>query len=226
VGTPAHKLTPEQKIRPVLRALTKRYGPKRLEPRDPLTVLVRGVLSQNTTDVNSGRAFDSLMDRFGDWQGLAGASKAQIARAIRGGGLADQKAQTIASVMRWLAGLDGYSLEFMRRQPSEDIEKQLTAMKGVGIKTARLVLLFGFARPVFVVDTHVHRVSRRLGLIPAKCTRNRAHILLDEVVPDRQKYGGHMNLIQHGRQTCRARSPLCTRCMVERWCLYVRGALD
>jgi endonuclease-3 len=127
--------------------------------------------------------------------------------------------------MRWLSQEDGLSLDFLRDAPNEEIERRLTAIKGVGIKTARLVLLFGFGRPVFVVDTHVHRVSRRLGLMPPRCGREKAHVLLDALVPDRQKYSGHLNMIQHGRQTCRARSPLCPQCPVERWCLYVRGAL-
>jgi len=225
VPTPAYKLSPARKIGPLLDALDECYGPKRPPKRDPLDVLVRGVLSQNTSDVNSGRAFDALMEAFGDWEGVAAASAAQIARAIRCGGLADQKAATIAQIMQWLAGRQGYSLDFLHGQPDDEIERQLTAFKGVGIKTARLVMLFGFRRPVFVVDTHVHRVSRRLGLIEAKCGRGKAHHVLNGLVPDRRKYSGHMNLIQHGRRTCRARSPLCAGCVAEPWCLYVRDEL-
>ena len=222
-----HKLTPEKKIRPVLRALKAAYGEKvHGGGRVPLAVLIRGVLSQNTSDVNSGRAYDALMDRFGDWEGVATASKRQIARAIVSGGLADQKAGTIRDIMRWLGHRGAYSLDFLEGLDNTEAERQLTHIKGVGIKTARLTLLFGLERPIFVVDTHVHRVSRRLGLIPPKCGREKAHDLLDDLVPDDQKYSGHMNMIEHGRRTCRSQSPLCDGCCACRWCLFVRGLVD
>ena len=220
----AFRLAPERKIGPVLRVLDDHYGRKEWRPgAEPLAVLVRGVLSQNTSDVNSGRAYASLMESFGDWAGVAAAPPRRIARAIKSGGLADQKARTIKAVMRRLAGRDGYSLDFLRALDSREAERELTAIKGVGIKTARLVLLFGLGRPVFVVDTHVLRVSRRLGLVPAGCGREKAHLLLDDLLPDAAKYSGHMNIIQHGRRTCRARGPDCPACPVRRWCLSVRG---
>ena len=189
-------------------------------------MLIRGVLSQNTSDVNSGRAYDSLREKFATWEDLAGAAPKDIAGAIRSGGLADQKAATIKCILDWLSSRDGYSLDFLRQLDSEEVEARLTAIKGVGVKTARLVLLFGFGRPVFVVDTHVLRVSKRLGLIPARCTREKAHVLLDDLVPDERKYSGHLNMIEHGRRTCLARSPDCPGCPVRRWCLYVRGTFE
>ncbi len=219
-----HKMKPVEKIGPVLRALDDFYGRKVQErDRDPLDVLIRGVLSQNTSDVNSGRAWESLMAEFGDWPAMAAARTQRIADAIRSGGLADQKAATIQAVLRRLGERGEYSLDFLQGMDSEEAEAFLTSIKGVGVKTARLVLLFGLERPSFVVDTHVHRVSRRLGLIPARADRHKAHVILDELVPDRDKYSGHMNMIQHGRRTCRARSPLCEGCPVRRWCLHVRG---
>jgi endonuclease-3 len=224
VAVAPHRLSPERKILPVLDALRERYGDKvRSGLREPLAVLVRGVLSQNTSDANSGRAFGALMAQFGDWPGVAAASRRQIARAIVSGGLAEQKARTIHAIMQWLGERGAYSLEFLEGLGNAEAERLLTRIKGVGIKTARLTLLFGLGRPIFVVDTHVHRVSRRLGLIPAKCGREKAHVLLDTIVPDEQKYSGHMNIIEHGRRTCRSRSPLCDGCCVRRWCLYVRG---
>jgi len=226
VAVAAHKLSSQKKVLPVLDALRDRYGDKARPPRDPLDVLVRGVLSQNTNDTNSGRAFDALMAECGDWAGVAAASQRRIARAIAVGGLADQKASTIHSIMGWLGERGAYSLDFLDELPTDEAERALIRIKGVGIKTARLTLLFGLGRPVFVVDTHVHRVSRRLGLIPAKCGREKAHVLLDAIIPDERKYSGHMNLIEHGRRTCRARSPLCDGCCVRRWCLHVRGLLD
>lgn len=227
MATPAYRLKPEAKMGPLLRALTKCYGEKKQGPAgDPLAVLIRGVLSQNTTDVNSHRAYQSLMDEFGDWQGIAKATRKQIARSIRSGGLPAQKAAAIKAIMAWLGRQGTYSLDFLRGSDSEEVERQLTAIKGVGIKTARLVLLFGFGRPVFVVDTHVLRVSKRLGLIPANCSRQKAHILLDDLVPDSRKYSGHLNLIEHGRRTCRSRAPLCDECPLRNWCLYVWDKMD
>jgi endonuclease-3 len=209
----------------VLAALEEAYGRPIWHPdEEPLAVLVRGVLSQNTSDVNSGRAFDELMATFGTWPAIAAAPVRRIARAIRTGGLADQKAATIKSVLAWVSERGSASLDFLRRLDSDRAEKELTAIKGVGIKTARLTLLFGFGRPVFVVDTHVLRVSRRLGLVPERCGREKAHVLLDAVVPDERKYSGHLNIIDHGRRVCHARSPECTICCVRPWCVYVRGA--
>ena len=227
MARPAHKLSPRTKAVAALGALAERYGEKeRGAPSDPLTVLVHGVLSQNTTDVNSGRAYRSLMDRFGDWDSLAGATPRQIARAIKSGGLADQKAATIKAILDWLGKQDGYTLDFLRSLDSPEVERRLTAIKGVGVKTARLVLLFGFGRPVFVVDTHVLRVSKRLGLIPPTCGREQAHVLLDDLVPDSQKYSGHVNMIEHGRRTCHARSPACDGCPTRQWCLHVRDQVQ
>ncbi len=222
-----HRLPPREKIGPFLRALEERYGrPERGGDRDPLEVLVRGILSQNTSDVNSGRAYDSLLERFGNWESLAEADREEIEEAIRNGGLARQKAATIAELMDWLGGRDAYSLDFLDELDSDQVERRLRQLKGVGVKTARLVVLFGLGRPVFVVDTHVHRVSLRLGLVPAGTTRDKAHKLLDELVPDADKYSGHLNMIRHGRETCTARSPRCDQCPVRRWCLYVRGEMS
>ncbi|MFO8006974.1 MAG: endonuclease III [Candidatus Brocadiia bacterium] len=221
-----YQLPPEEKTQPVLRALEKRYGrPTRKGDPDPLEVLVRGILSQNTSDVNSGRAYASLRARFGDWEALAEAGPGEIEEAIRSGGLAEQKAATIRGLMDWLSERDGYSLDFLEELDSGEAERQLRELKGVGVKTARLVLLFGLGRPVFVVDTHVHRVSLRLGLVPKGTTRDKAHKLLDELVPDADKYSGHLNMIRHGRRTCAARSPRCDDCPVQEWCLYVRDEM-
>jgi endonuclease-3 len=226
-ATDARHLEPAEKILRVLHALDEYYGrKKRSEAPDPLRVLVRGILSQNTSDVNSGRAYESLMRQFGGWAELAQAGRQEIERAIRSGGLAAQKAGAIKSVMDWLAGRGEYSLDFLDELGSGEVEERLKRIKGVGIKTARLVLLFGLARPVFVVDTHVHRVSRRLGLIPSKSSRRKAHGLLDGLIPDEDKYSGHLNMIEHGRRTCRAQSPLCDGCTVRRWCLHVSGEVQ
>jgi len=215
-----HSAARDPRIQPVLERLLARYGRARRGKRDPLEVLIRGVLSQNTSDVNSARAYENLVARFGTWEAVAAAPRAAIEGAIRQGGLAAQKARTIKAILERLGERGAYCLEHLRHAPVEEAERELKAVKGVGIKTARLVLLFGFGRPVFVVDTHVHRVARRLGWVPEGCTRDKAHVLLDERVPDAQKYSAHIAMIRHGRELCRPRAPLCDRCPVSAWCLF------
>lgn len=223
-----HELRPAEKVGAVIEALREHYGDrKRQGSRDPLDVLIRGVLSQNTSDTNSGRAWDSMMERFEGWADVAAAPQEELEDAIRSGGLAEQKARTIKSILEWLKDQpDGCSLDFMADMPAGEVERRLKSIKGVGVKTARLVLLFGFERPSFVVDTHVHRVSRRLGLIPENCGREKAHRVLSELVPPEHAYAGHLLMIQHGRETCRARKPLCEECPVEQYCLWVRGLVE
>ncbi len=223
VAQAPHCLNPERKVPLVLDALESGYGRPRRPRRDPLTVFVRGVLSQNTSDTNSGRAYEALMERFGSWEAISRAAEAGIGQAIESGGLAAQKAATIRRILTSLRERGGFSLDYLKALPAEQAERELTAIKGVGVKTARLVLLFGFGVPVFVVDTHVLRVSRRLGLIPPNCTRQKAHVLLDGIVPDRRKYSAHMNIIRHGRETCHARRPACDGCPIRRWCCFVRA---
>ena len=222
--TSPHRLRPQRKVAPVLAALEAAYGRPERGEREPLEVLVRGILSQNTTDTNSGRAYRTLRERMPRWSDVAAADRRRIACAIRCGGLADQKAEAIRNVMRWLRERDERSLDFLCDLGPEDAERQLSAVKGVGIKTARLVLLFGFGWPVFVVDTHVHRVARRLGLVPDAASREKAHHLLDELIPDGDKYAAHLEMIRHGRECCHARGPECDGCPVRRWCVFVRTA--
>ncbi|MEF8787424.1 MAG: endonuclease III, partial [Planctomycetota bacterium] len=214
----SHTMTAEEKIDPVLRELAAEYGTATRPDRDPLEVLVKGILSQNTSDTNSDRAYEELRSAYPTWSEMAEADEESIADAIRSGGLANQKASAIGSVLRWGGGDAEAAVERLRSMDPEEAEKELTSIKGVGIKTARLVLLFGFGWPVFVVDTHVHRVSGRLGLIGPNTTRRRAHHVLDELVPDRRTYEAHINLIRHGRACCTARSPDCPDCCLLEWC--------
>jgi len=222
---PPHTWPPERKLLPVLEALERRYGRARRPRYDPLEVLVRGVLSQNTSDANSGRAYQELRDRFPTGHQLGAAQVGAVEKAIRSAGLAAQKSATLCRVLRHLKRRFGeYSLEPLRTQDPLEAEAELSAIKGVGIKTARLTLLFGFGMPLFVVDTHVHRVALRLGLIPPRCARERAHALLDELVPDARKYSMHMSMIRHGRTLCRAHNPLCEPCPVRDYCVFLRKA--
>jgi len=223
VNAGQRQLEPQRKVTAVLDALKGTYGRQRRGRRDPLEVLVRGILSQNTSDVNSARAYQALRKRFATWQQVANAMPADIALTIKCGGLANQKAEAIRCALVKLSENGNPSVNRLMHMDSPAAERELTAIKGVGIKTARLVLLFGFGRPVFVVDTHVHRVARRAGLVPPQTGREKAHMLLDELIPDNRKYEAHINLIRHGRQCCRARKPLCGECCIRKWCAFAHG---
>jgi len=211
------------KIPEILNLLDDHYGVPPSPDRDPVDVLIRGILSQNTTDANSKRAFDSLLERHGEWEEIRQAPLHELEKTIRCGGLARQKAITIQSALTFLHSRGGYCLDFLREMPIKEAEQLLTTIKGVGVKTARLVLLFGLGRPAFVVDTHVLRVSRRLGLIEKRCGRVRAHTVLGELIPPQRTYTAHMNIIKLGRNICRPRNPACVRCPVKGFCLHFKG---
>lgn len=206
----------------VLARLAAAYGdPIGPTPRDPLNELIRTVLSQHTADVNTDRAFARLRQAFASWEAVAVAEPVAIAAAIRAAGLAQIKAPRIKAILdtihrergaldlRWLASLpDAEAVAWLRRLP------------GVGPKTAACVMLFALGRPVLPVDTHVHRVARRLGLIDGRVTADQAHELLGALLPsDAQSvYAFHMGLVQHGRRVCRAQRPRCGDCALADRC--------
>lgn len=210
------------------RTLSRAYGP--LPPRrsgDLIGELVATILSQNTSDVNSGRAYRSLRRRFPAWSAVAEAPVREIARAIRSGGLANIKAPRIRDALRHIREREGrLSLARLSRMSDREAVEHLTSLHGVGIKTAACVLLFAMNRPVMPVDTHVHRVTRRLGWIPDRTPPERAGALLESFVPPRLIYGTHIYLVWHGRRTCKARRPRCGECVIARHCAaFRRGAV-
>ena len=187
----------------------------------PLDELVATILSQHTSDVNSGRAFQALRTRFPTWDAVLSASETDIAAAIQPGGLANLKAPRIRRVLRAVETESGtLTLDWLRGWPLDQARAWLLALPGVGPKTAACVLLFSLGLPTMPVDTHVHRVGRRLGLIPADVSAEDAHAIFDHVMgPDRDAiYALHLNLIRHGRTTCKARNPECHRCMLSDLC--------
>jgi len=203
-----------KKVAAICRRLKKVYGP--VEPpreRPVLDALVATILSQNTSDANSHAAFEELRRRFDDWDAVRQAPAARIARAIRRAGLSSQKAPRIKRILQRIHDERGeLSLDFLRsRRPREAVD-YLTDMPGVGPKTAACVLLFACRRPVLPVDTHVHRVSRRLGLIGPRTDAARAHDELAPLVPARRVLEFHIQLIRHGRSCCTARNPQCGDC--------------
>ncbi len=198
----------------IARRLAAVYGEPVWRPHgDPMTELVLTILSQNTSDTNSGRAFMRLVRRYPDWRALMDAPVPEIEREIAVGGLAKQKAPRIKTSLEAIwAARGSFDLEFLRKMPLEEAKAWLREMKGVGPKTAACVLMFSFGRPALPVDTHVHRVSQRLGLVPERTTAEQAHNILEAMLEPELVFPFHISLIKHGRRLCRAQRPLCERC--------------
>ena len=203
------------------------YGPRPYDPKaydsDLMGALVATLLSQHTSDLNSGRAYASLKRAFlGGWEEIRLAPVNQIADAIRCGGLAEMKAPRIKRLIQDVYDRTGATdLGLLRELPS-DAERLgfLKSFHGIGPKTAACVLCFNMGRPVIPVDTHVHRVSMRLGLIGLKTTADRAHDELLSLLPAKDAYSFHVHLIEHGRAICHSRRPECGRCPVRARCDY------
>lgn len=201
--------------------LDREYGVAKREPRgSPLDELILTILSQNTTARNCRTAFENLRARFADWEAAARASAAEIADAIRSGGLADIKARRIKAILSRIGESGSYDLSWMLDAQVDQVRTYLESFQGVGRKTAACVLMFSLGKPVLPVDTHVYRVSWRVGLIP-RVGAERAHDLLGEQVPQQRVYSFHVNMVRHGRQVCKARNPFHDRCVLSGICDYL-----
>jgi endonuclease-3 len=214
----------QKRIESISHQLEKIYGKKRwVVHSDPLSELIATILSQNTSDHNSHRAYASLKSRFKSWDQVRRANVRTIAAAIRSGGLADIKAKRIKDILNQIYQ-ENVSLDFgfLKRWRTDKIKEYLRRFKGVGEKTIACVLLFSLERPVMPVDTHVLRVSRRLGLVFEKANAPRAEEILEELVPGKDIYQFHLNLIQHGRNVCKAANPRCERCVLIENCDYTK----
>jgi endonuclease-3 len=212
----------ERKAHRVYRLLLAHYGEPALKAQvDPLSELVLTILSQNTNDTNSGRAFAALRSAFPTWEAVAQAPVGELADVIRVGGLANVKAPRIQSILRQLALERGeLDLGFLAELPVEQARAYLTALPGVGPKTAACVLLFSLHMSALPVDTHVHRLALRLELVPAKTSAEKVHVLLEALVSPDLYYPFHLLFIQHGRTLCQAVRPLCDRCPLTAECGY------
>ena len=217
--------TPAEKIPPIYQALLAVYGQPTWRPHHPpLDELVLTILSQHTSDLNSGRAFTQLRAALPTWEAVRDAPVAAIAAAIQSGGLAQQKAPRIKGILQRIWDERGsFDLDFLRTVPLAEAKAWLAALPGVGPKTAACVLLFACGRPAMPVDTHVHRVSRRLGLVPDRATAEQTHALLEALVPPEWYYAFHLNVIKHGREVCKAPRPRCELCVLRPWCNYYHG---
>jgi len=213
-------VTLRARLRQVARRLRRAYGdppaPRRLPPLDELVLTI---LSQNTNDTNRDRAYADLRSKLRSWDDVADAPLPVIERAIRSGGLAPTKAPRIRAVLRALRDrdidLDDRALRGIRH---DRLFELLVGLPGVGPKTAACVLLFSLDRPYFPVDTHVHRVAIRLGLVPPTATAIRTQAALQAALGPGEMYEVHMNLIRHGRHVCVALRPICSQCVLNDIC--------
>lgn len=200
--------------------LLKIYGePTWRNPLPPVDELVSTILSQNTNDTNRDRAFHALHARFPAWESVRDAHVEDVVEAIRPAGLANQKGPRIQQVLRQITGERGnLDLSFLKDLPLEEARGWLTKFKGVGPKTAAIVLCFSLGRPAFPVDTHIYRVTGRIGLRPEKMTVEQAHPHLESLLPPETYYAAHLNLIHLGREVCQARKPDCQNCPLRKIC--------
>ena len=212
------------KVDRVYEKLAATYGIPPWEPDgDALGGLVATILSQHTSDINSDRAYRQLRATFPIWEQVRDAPTEQVVEAIRSGGLAQQKAQRIQQILRILterlAGAP-LTLAALDALPLDDALAWLRELPGVGPKTASCVMLFSLGRPAFPVDTHVWRVTKRLGLIGQRVSAEGAHETLQGLIPPEWRHTMHVDLIRHGRQMCYARNPACFRCPLTPECRY------
>ena len=208
-------------ITEIFSILKSKYGVIEWEPRnEPIMELVYTILSQHTSDLNSERAFLNLLKEFeNDPYQIAQADVDSISKVIRSAGLYRKKAAVIKDVLNQIHNkLNSFDLNFLKYMPLKDAKSWLIDFNGVGPKTAAIVLCFCFGMPAMPVDTHVHRVSKRLGLISDKVTAEDAHEILESKVDPDIVFPFHMYLIKHGRDTCKALKPRCSQCTLSQIC--------
>jgi endonuclease-3 len=242
---PAHARSLQAKVRTVYRLLVETYGlPARpawagtvglidpsearstWEPIDPLDELINTILSQNTNDLNRDRAYRALRAAFPTWEAVRDAPTKKVVEAIRPAGLANQKGPRIQKVLARITAERGQlDLSFLADMDTAEAKTWLTSLDGVGPKTAAIVLLFALGKPAFPVDTHIHRVTGRLGLIPPKTNADQAHDILAALVPPEWYHSFHLLVIQHGRRVCKAQRPLCEVCPLQKQCDYYRASV-
>jgi endonuclease-3 len=210
----------------VYRRLLIAYGEPNWRPYyQPMDELVLTFLSQNTSDLNSGRAFEALKARYPTWQAVLDAPAEELTETIRSGGLAQQKAPRIQAALRRIQAERGeFNLDFLADLPVDEATRWLGSFDGIGHKTASIVLLFCFNQPAFPVDTHVGRVTRRLGLAGPKDSEEKIKAIWENLAPAAWFYPLHLNLIRHGRDVCHAQRPECAACVLEDICRYPQKA--
>jgi endonuclease III len=209
------------KIQQVADLLEQTWGvPSRANPPAPLDNLMLTLLSQNTNDRNRDAAYHALRRRFPTWDAVMQADVSEIAAAIRSAGLAYQKSQRMQDILRWIHAQYGrLNLDFLCEMEPQEVMDTFCQLKGIGVKTMSVVLLFSCGVDIFPVDTHVHRLCNRIGLVrPPTKSAEQTFYRLQGCVPPGRAFALHLNLITHGRATCKARQPLCPRCPLTDLC--------
>ena len=218
----------KSKYAPIKQALTAVYGELNWSRNlDGMDELISCILSQSTTDTNRDRAFDRLKARFPTWEAARFAAIDDVIEAIKPAGLANQKAPRIQDALGVIFDKVGeYSIDILNELSVDEAKDWLVSLKGVGPKTAAIVLCFAYGRAAFPVDTHIFRVSKRIGFLPEKMSANDAHPVMEAMTPAEDYYQFHIQLIQHGRDTCQARKPACERCPISAHCDYFHAATE
>lgn len=219
---PAARQNEGERIRAITARLADVQPTSRKVRRDPLDELILTILSQSTSDANCYRGWEALRARFPDWDAALAAPNGEVEETIRPAGLSKQKSATILSVLARLRDEHGSpTLDHLETMDDDSAIEYLTSFKGVGVKTAACVLCFSMGRDVIPVDTHVHRIALRLGLVPERASAVKTHEILNKIVPPELRYELHVLMIGHGRQTCTARSPRCGECVLSNLCARV-----
>jgi endonuclease III len=218
----------QAKYAPVAAILQELHGELNWYQRQSgMDELISCILSQSTSDVNRDRGFAALQERYPNWQAVVDAPTEELADTIRPAGLANQKAPRIQKVLRTIYDeREAYDIDFLIDMPIDEARDWLTRLDGIGPKTAAIVLCFAYGRPAFPVDTHVHRVSKRIGFLPEKANAEKAHPIMEAIVPPEDYYAFHIYLIRHGRTICKARQPLCEQCPLTAHCDYYAGITE
>ncbi len=216
-----------RKAKVVHEKLLATYGEPQWTRLDGVSELVATILSQNTNDGNRDLAYARLRARFPTWEAVRDAPAEAVIEAIRPAGLANQKGPRIQFALRRITEARGkLDIDFLAQMPVDEARRWLLGIKGIGPKTAAIVLLFCYDKPVFPVDTHVHRVTGRLGLRPPRLTADQTHDWMERICPPGAQFAFHINLIRHGRAVCHARNPECARCPLQRQCDHFRSRVQ
>lgn len=217
-------MEPIQKVINISEILERHFGNPKWQGRgNPLSSLIKTVLSQSTNDRNRDVAYEALRKRFPDWEAVMNASPPEIAAAIRPAGLSNQKSVRIKNILQWIHEHYGsLDLNFICDLDPEVITKTFMQLPGIGIKTISVVLMFACGVDVFPVDTHVHRICRRIGLVPEKTSAEKTHWLMQPLVPKGKSFSLHMNFLKLGRTICLARKPGCEECPILNQCHFGR----
>ncbi len=213
----------------ITRRLTEQYGESRFSSKDPMSMLVDIILSHRTRDEQTAAAYASLLQRFGSWEAVRDAPTAEVEQTIANVNWPEVKAPRLQAIMRQITEERGnLDLNFLCELPVEEAAAWLNRFEGVGPKTVACVLLFSCQLPLLPVDTHVHRLSIRLGLIGKKVTADNAHALLQALLPNdaRAIYDFHKGLLRHGQRVCVYELPRCGKCVIKDMCDYYKAVVQ